>query len=271
MKKNLPGKKELNLIGLGTYNLKGKECESIVKEAIKIGYRHIDTAKIYENEKSIGKAIAKSKIDRKDLFITSKIAINTKNQEIENQLKKSLSDLNTKYLDLFLIHWPLFETNLFDVLKILAYLKKQTLIRNYGVSNFNCALLKECNKLGHKIYCNQIEYHPFIKQKKLLKLMQSMNILPVAYRPLLKGRIGENKIINNIAKRYKKTPFQITLKWITKQNIPVIPMTKNLQHLNENFNIFDFDLSDDDVLKINKLNNKNIRDVKNISDYSWDE
>ena len=102
-------------------------------------------------------------------------------------------------------------------------------------------------------------------------MMHNLNILPVAYRPLLKGKIGDNKIINNIAEKYKKTPFQITLKWITKQNIPVIPMTTNLKHLNENLKIFDFEINEIDLAEINKLDYQNIRDVKNISKYEWDE
>ena len=261
---------KLDVIGLGTYNLRNYQCEKAVIKALEIGYRHKDTANIYNNEKNIGNSIKNSNLKRKELFLTSKISIKTKYQEIKNQLQQSLIDLKTVYLDLYLIHWPIFETNLIDMLIILEELKDENLIKHYGVSNFNIKSLEICIKNKFNIFCNQIEFHPFINQKKLLSKMNELNILPVAYRPFLKGKMQIIEKLTNISNKYKKTIFQIVLNWIKQKKIISIPMSTNHNHLSENFNSYNFNLSQEEIDIINKLSYSNIRDVNNISDFDWD-
>ncbi len=261
---------KIDLIGLGTYNLQNYLCEKSVSSALEIGYRLIDTAKIYNNEKFIGNALSKSNIKRKDLFLTSKISIKTKNKDIKSELQKSIDDLKTDYLDLYLIHWPIFDTNLYDILSILEDLKEKKLIKQYGVSNFNISLLRECVKNSFKIFCNQIEFHPFINQKNLILEMEKLNIIAVAYRTLLKGNIKKNNRLYQIAKKYNRSIFQIILNWTNRKNIISIPMSSNYKHLKENFNSLNFNIDNDDIIYLDSLHKYNIRDVKNISKYEWD-
>ncbi len=263
-------KLKIHLIGLGTYNLENQICERSVSDALEIGYRLIDTAKIYNNEKFIGNAIMKSNIKREEIFLTSKISIKTKNRHIESELKKTLEDLKVDYLDLYLIHWPIFDTNMFDILNILENLKEKKMIKNYGVSNFNTTLLKECMKHKFDIFCNQIEFHPFINQKKILLEMKKLDILTVAYRTLLKGNVKIDNKIYNIAKKYNKSVYQIILNWTFGQKIISIPMSTKYKHLKENFFSYNFNLEEKDKKYLDSLYINNIRNVKNISKYQWD-
>ena len=266
---------EIPSIGLGTWDMQGSVCSNIVHEALDIGYRHIDCASMYENEKEVGKGLFNSGVDRKEIFITTKI--NTtgwtpsmgngpflQNKDIAKSLEKSLLDLNTDYVDLLLIHWPRFETNLGDMLEIMYRLKEAKKVKEIGVANFNSSLIKECVDLGFKdIYCNQVEYHPFLSQAKLLEVMQDFEILPVAYCPICRGDVARHDVINNIAEKYSKTPAQIALRWIYQQKAVSIPKTANSYRLRENIDIFDFEIEYQDMLQIYSLH-RNQRLVPNL-------
>ena len=226
-------------IGLGTWDMQGPTCARIVQEALELGYRHIDGASMYENEPEVGKGVSDSKVDREEIFITTKI--NTtgwtpsrgngpflQNKEITKSFEKSLLDLNTDYVDLLLIHWPRFETNLGDMLEIMYRLKDAKKVKEIGVANFNSYLLNECISLGFKdIYCNQVEYHPFLSQAKLLEVMQDLEVIPVAYCPICRGDVARHDVIINLAEKYSKTPAQIALRWIYQQKVVSIPKTAN--------------------------------------------
>jgi diketogulonate reductase-like aldo/keto reductase len=255
--------------------MQGSVCSNIVHEALDIGYRHIDCASMYENEKEVGKGLFNSGVDRKEIFITTKI--NTtgwtpsmgngsflQNKDIAKSLEKSLLDLNTDYVDLLLIHWPRFETNLGDMLEIMYRLKEAKKVKEIGVANFNSSLIKECVDLGFKdIYCNQVEYHPFLSQAKLLEVMQDFEILPVAYCPICRGDVARHDVINNMAEKYSKTPAQIALRWIYQQKAVSIPKTANSSRLRENIDIFDFEIEYKDMLEIYSLE-RNQRLVPNL-------
>ena len=176
-------------IGLGTWDVRGKEGEKTIQLALDLGYRHIDTAQMYENEKEVGNAISDSKIKREEIFITTKIyTLIVKNDGIEDSFENSLINLKTDYVDLLLIHFPAFTTNLSDMLDILFKLKETGKTKNIGISNFNHNLVNECIKLGYKdIFCNQVEYHPYLEQNNLIRVLKEYNIIPVAYSPLAKG------------------------------------------------------------------------------------
>ena len=262
-------------LGIGTWDLSKDVCSSIISEAIEIGYRHIDAAAMYENEVEVGNGIINSGIAREDVFLTTKL--NTtgwtpskgngpplKNNEIVKSFEQSLNDLNTEYVDLLLIHWPKFETNLGDMLEILYKLKDLKKVKEIGVSNFNSNLLNECISLGFKdIYCNQVEYHPFLSQSKLLEVMQTLDIIPVAYCPICRGDVARHDVIIGLAEKYSKTPAQIALRWIYQQKIVSIPKTANLYRLRENIDIFDFEIEYKDMLKIYNLE-RNQRLVPNL-------
>ena len=236
-------------IGLGTWDVRGKEGEKTIQLALDLGYRHIDTAQMYENEKEVGNAISDSKIEREEIFITTKIyTLIVKNDGIEDSFENSLINLKTDYVDLLLIHFPAFTTNLSDMLDILFKLKETGKTKNIGISNFNHNLVNECIKLGYKdIFCNQVEYHPYLEQNNLIRVLKEYNIIPVAYSPLAKGKLLNDKVILNISKEYTKQPAQIILRWLNQQGWISIPKSANEDRMKENMNIFDFTISEKDM------------------------
>ena len=236
-------------IGLGTWDVRGKEGEKTIQLALDLGYRHIDTAQMYENEKEVGNAISDSKIKREEIFITTKIyTLIVKNDGIEDSFENSLINLKTDYVDLLLIHFPAFTTNLSDMLDILFKLKETGKTKNIGISNFNHNLVNECIKLGYKdIFCNQVEYHPYLEQNNLIRVLKEYNIIPVAYSPLAKGKLLNDKVVIKIAEKYSKQPAQIILRWLNQQGWISIPKSANEDRMKENMNIFDFTISEKDM------------------------
>jgi 2,5-diketo-D-gluconate reductase B len=243
------------LTGLGTWELRGRKCKKVVRKSLELGYRHIDTAAMYENESEVGSGIVDSGVDRKEIFLTTKInTIEVNNEGIVDAFHKSLSDLKTDYVDLLLIHWPAFSTNLGDMLEIMYGIKESKKARAIGVSNFNTALLNECTRLGFEdIYCNQVEYHPFLSQEILLKKMNQMGVIPVAYCPLCRGDVAKDSVIIELSKKYNKTPAQVTLRWIIQQNAVVIPKSAKKRRLKENIDIYDFEIDNQDMDRIHSL------------------
>jgi len=272
-------------LGLGTWDLKQGECSRVVSEALDLGYRHIDAAAMYENESEVGTGIIDSRVDRADLFLATKIITlswtpsggqgpQLQNKNIIKSLEKSLEDLKTDYVDLLLIHWPKFETNLGDMLEIMYEIKASQKATEIGVANFNSNLLKECVNLGfNDLFCNQIEYHPFLSQSKLLDTMKSLDIIPVAYCPICRGDVAKDDVIINLSEKYSKSPAQIALRWIIQQNAVAIPKTANLGRLKENSNIYDFSLDESDMELFFDLH-RNQRLVPNLKSneslYPWD-
>ena len=273
------------LIGLGTWDLDQKKCSRIVSEALDLGYRHIDAAAMYENESQVGAGIIDSKIDREELFLTTKINTTSwtpsggsgpllQNKNIIQSFEKSLLDLKTDYVDLLLIHWPRFETNLADMLEIMYEIKDSQKAKEIGVANFNSNLLKECVNFGfNDLFCNQVEYHPFLSQSKLLGTMKSLDIIPVAYCPICRGDVAKDDVIINLSDKYNKTPAQIALRWIIQQNAVAIPKTANSDRLKENIDIYDFHIDESDMGQIYNLS-RNQRLVPNLESnalvYPWD-
>jgi 2,5-diketo-D-gluconate reductase B len=273
------------LLGLGTWDLDQKKCSRVVSEALDLGYRHIDAAAMYENESQVGAGIIDSKIDREELFLTTKINTTSwtpsggsgpllQNKNIIQSFEKSLLDLKTDYVDLLLIHWPRFETNLADMLEIMYEIKDSQKAKEIGVANFNSNLLKECVNFGfNDLFCNQIEYHPFLSQSKLLGTMKSLDIIPVAYCPICRGDVAKDDVIINLSDKYNKTPAQIALRWIIQQNAVAIPKTANSDRLKENIDIYDFHIDESDMGQIYNLS-RNQRLVPNLESnalvYPWD-
>ena len=242
-------------VGLGTWELRGRKCRRVVRKALEVGYRHIDTAAMYENESEVGSGIVDSGVDRKEVFLTTKInTIEVNNEGIVDAFHKSLSDLKTDYVDLLLIHWPAFSTNLGDMLEIMYGIKESQKARAIGVSNFNSTLLNECARLGFEdIYCNQVEYHPFLSQEILLKKMNEMDVIPVAYCPICRGDVAKDSVIIELSEKYNKTPAQVTLRWVIQQQSVAIPKSAKKRRLKENIDIYDFEIDDQDMDRIHSL------------------
>ena len=253
----LNNQSNIPVLGLGTWRLAGKEATETVRKAIKMGYNHIDTAEMYGNEKQISEAI--KNFDRGKLFLTSKVWYENLNyQSVIHACKESLKKLRTDYLNLYLIHWPNPSIDMKETFQALKELYSEGLIRAVGVSNFTIRHLKQalplCQSLSLPIVTNQVEFHPFLYQESLLNFCRKNNIYLTAYRPIAKGLVNENNIINQIAKKYQKTPVQITLRWLIQQDIIAIPKASSEKHLKENLDIFDFELDHSDIYTIKKVN-----------------
>ncbi|MFW6149351.1 MAG: aldo/keto reductase [Atribacterota bacterium] len=268
----LNNKKEIPILGLGTWRLSGGETTKVVKMALQMGYNHIDTAEMYGNEKEIGDAI--KEVDRAKLFLTSKVWYdNLHYQDVISACKESLKKLGTNYLDLYLIHWPNPSVDMKETFQALKELYSEGKVKAVGVSNFTIKNLKlaldVCQSISLPITVNQVEFHPFLYQESLLNFCRENHISLTAYRPIAKGLVNDNLIIRQIAQKYQKSPAQITLRWLTQQDIITIPKASSEEHLRENINIFDFELDNLDIEKIKKVNqNKRMvyKDIANFDD-----
>jgi 2,5-diketo-D-gluconate reductase B len=225
---------EIPPIGFGTYRLHKKTRDSVIN-AIKVGYRHIDTAPLYKNEAEVGTALSECGVDRKHIFVTTKIS----RKELEtNKLVESIGDslrkLNTDYIDLLLLHEPIdFEKN-WQILCDYYETKGRGIVRNIGVSNFNKSQINAISG-RHFPYCNQIELNPFLHRVDLVEICRQKNIKIVAHTPLAKGEKMDNEILSGVAKKYDISPAQAMLKWNYEQGNIVIPRSSNPEHIKDNF------------------------------------
>jgi 2,5-diketo-D-gluconate reductase B len=242
-------------LGLGTWALRGKHCEEVVEVAIKMGYRHIDTAELYENEREIGGALRNSNILRSELFIASKVSPENFDT-IEESFNKSVQKLGLNYLDLYILHWPAIGMDIKKIFIGLVKLQSERKIRNIGVSNFNMDILKVAlsvsRELGLKIHSNQIEFNPFVYPRELVEFCQKNNIKVVAYSPLAKGEVVKNSVLVKLGRKYGKTAAQISLRWLIQKGAAVIPKAGNIEHLRENMDI-DFEILEEDIKLIDDL------------------
>lgn len=243
-------------LGYGTWQLKDATCISGVEKALEIGYRHIDTAQIYENEKEVGQAIANSGIKRDDIFLTTKVWMtNLKHGDFQKSVDQSLMKLQTDYVDLLLIHWPVTQVSFTEQFKSLTEICNSGKARKIGVSNFTVNQMHEViEKIGATIATNQVEYHPFLSQKPVLDFIRQHDMFLTAYSPLARGKVGDDETLKQIAKKYGKNPGQISLRWLLQQNdVVAIPKAASEKNIRDNFDIFDFELSADDMARIYAL------------------
>ena len=250
---------KMPILGLGTWQLKGKNCVSSVEDALDIGYRHIDTADGYDNHQKVAQGIKKSELNRDELFITSKIKPeNLHYEDIKKDVKRFLNELDIKYLDLLLIHWPNKDIPLEESLKALKEIKDKGLVRNIGVSNFTINHLKDAEEIyPGLVSVNQVEFHPTLYQKELLDFCQKNGIVLTAYSPLGRGEVFDNETINKLAEKYNKSAAKLTLKWLIDKDIVAIPKASSREHLESNFDIFDWELPAEAKEKMDQLNSNN--------------
>lgn len=253
--------------GLGVYKVEeGKEVENVVRNAIQLGYRLIDTASFYDNEEGVGRAIEQSGIPREELFITTKVWNDDHGYEQTiAAFKKSLKKLHLSYIDLYLIHWPM-PNKYKDTWRALEYLYEEGLVKAIGVSNFHEHHLEEIKKVAKIMpMVNQVELHPQLSQQPLREYCWSNNIQVEAWAPIARGELSSEPQFVTLSKKYNKTVSQIILRWHIQKQVIVIPKTTKLKRLEENQAIFDFALSDEDMSVIDDYN-KNKRMGKNPDD-----
>jgi diketogulonate reductase-like aldo/keto reductase len=250
---------EIPALGFGTWQLSPDEAYESVINAIKSGYRLIDTAKIYRNEEAVGQAIKDSNIARQDIFVTTKLW--NSNQGYESTLKAfddSLAKLGLDYLDLYLIHWPgEGKDKRHQSWRALCELKESGRIKHIGVSNFTITHLEQLLAFSNITPAvNQIEFHPFIykEQKELLDFCHNKGIVFEAYSPLAQGHLNDD-ILTLIAKKQGKSSSQVMLRWAVQKGTIPLPRSRNPSHIKENFEIFDFELSDKEMSHIDDLSN----------------
>lgn len=261
-------------LGFGTWQLREKECESAVEKALEIGYRHIDTAQIYENEQEVGNALKAGGVKREEIFLTTKIWMsNVRDGALQRSLDESLKKLQTDHVDLLLLHWPVKEVPFAEQLKALSAVKKDGRAKLIGVSNYTVAQMKEVvEEIGADIATNQVEYHPFLWQRPVLDYLVDHGMFLTAYSPLARGKIGDEKDLVAIAHKYNKTVGQISLRWLLQQEgVSAIPKAAKEQHMRENFEIFDFEIDKTDMERIHGFAHEGGRLINPDWAPNWDK
>jgi diketogulonate reductase-like aldo/keto reductase len=246
---------EMPWLGLGVHRAgAGSEVVAAIQCALQAGYRSIDTATYYQNEHRVGEAIAESGIPREKIFLTTKVW--NSDQGYHSTIKAfetSLGKLQTNYLDLYLIHWPQPGTT-FETWRAMEELYEKGQIRAIGVCNFLIPHLKRLMENSRiKPMVNQFEFHPELVQPELLKFCHENQIQPEAWRPIMKGRVNEIELLQELSEKYQKSPVQIVLRWDIQKGVVTIPKSVTPERIISNADIFDFEISSDDMLKIDGL------------------
>ena len=257
-------------IGFGTWELRGDVARRSVETALEAGYRHIDTAQIYDNEADVGAAIRESGMVRENLFLTTKIwRTRLVHDEALKSVDESLDRLGVDYVDLLLIHWPDPAVPLEETLSAMQKAREHGRTRDIGVSNFPPSLLRRALEIAPEIICNQVEYHPALAQPALLDLVRDNKLFLTAYCPLGQGHVLKNWRLRRIARKYSKTVAQIVLRWHLQQpQVVPIPRSSSADHIRENLDVFNFELSVDEMNRIHGLaRNRRVIDPGFVSDW----
>lgn len=249
-------------LGFGTWTLRGEQCASVVTEALRAGYRHVDTAQGYDNETAVGDGLRASGVSRSDVFITTKVRPQLiSNGPLQKSVEESLKRLQVDRIDLLLIHWPNPAIAVRETITALSETKRSGLTRNIGASNFTVALLDEAVRASPEpLLTNQIELHPFLDQERILAATRRHKLVVTAYCPLALSRVAREPLLQEIGAAHTKTPAQVALRWLIQQgDVIAIPKASSAEHLRENLDVFDFELSSDEVRSIGALGRTNMR------------
>lgn len=259
-------------IGLGTWELRGRACARLVEQALRTGYRHIDTAEVYENEREVGEGLRASSVPRGDVFVTTKVwSDHLAPREFERAAKASLARLRLSEVDLLLIHWPNPRIPLAETMGALCRMKRAGFARHIGLSNFTVALIDEANRLATEpLVVDQIEWHPFLDQSKVREACRRHGMAVTAYSPIARGKVAGNDVLERIAAAHGKTAAQVSLRFLLQEGAIVIPRTARLERLAENLAIFDFVLSEEDMTAVRTLASPHGRIVDWSGSPNWD-
>jgi diketogulonate reductase-like aldo/keto reductase len=259
-------------IGLGTWDLRERTCVRMVEQALRLGYRMIDTAEMYGNEREVGEGLRTSGIPRDQVFITTKVwPDHLAPREFERATKESLAKLKLSEVDLLLIHWPNPRVPLADTIGALCRMKREGFAKHIGVSNFTVELVEQAVKLATEpLVADQIEWHPFIDQAKVVEACHRHGLAITAYSPLARGRVLSDGTLRRIGARHGKTAGQVGLRWLVQRGGVVIPRSSRAAGLAENFAIFDFELKAAEMTEIARLAHPRGRIVDWSGAPDWD-
>ena len=246
------------VLGYGTWQVKGTTATRMVTAALDHGYRHIDTAQIYENEAEVGKGIEQASIDRDEVFLTTKVWMTNYADGFQASVEESLRKLRTDHVDLLLLHWPTKDLELEAYVAPLVEMQRLGYTKHIGVSNFLPQQMRRTAELGADCITNQVEYHPLLHQQTVLDTARSLDWCITAYSPLAQGKLKDNKVLGELAETHNKSVWQIALRWLLQQpDVCALPRTTSEAHLCDNFDVFDFELSEVEMARIFELTKQN--------------
>ncbi|HEY1538058.1 MAG TPA: aldo/keto reductase [Solirubrobacteraceae bacterium] len=236
---------EIPKLGFGTWQLTGADCVVAVRDALELGYRHIDTARMYANEAQVGQGLHDSGLNRDEVFVTTKLWRDDLTATgVHDAVEQSLRDLRSEYVDLLLIHWPRRDVPLEETLGAMLEAREAGRVRHIGVANFPSALAREALALA-PIVCDQVEYHPYLGQPAVLALARERGLVVTAHSPLAQGAVLRDPVIADIAQAHDRSPSQVVLRWLLDQpQVAAIPKAAGHEHRTANLAVFDFELSD---------------------------
>ncbi len=242
-------------LGFGTFQLSGEEAYRSVATALDVGYRHVDTAQGYANEAEVGRALAGSNIDRDEVFVTTKLKpSNARATAVRSSTVDSLNALGTDYVDLLLLHWPAEHVApLAETLEAMTSLRDDSLVREIGVSNFPSKMLVRAYELA-PVVTDQMEHHPYLGVPKVEEVLRVRGGFLTGYSPLAQGAVVDDAVLKELAIAHDVTPAQVTLRWMLQRpGVVTIPKSGTPERIRSNFDVFDFELSDDEMARIDAL------------------
>jgi 2,5-diketo-D-gluconate reductase B len=260
------------LLGLGTWDIRGDVCKRIVEQAIRLGYRHVDTAQAYENEREVGEGIRNSGIPRDQIHVTTKIWwTQLAPADLLRSTRESLARMKLDYVDLLLIHWPNSSVPLDQTIAALCKAKRDGMAKHVGISNFTTALIDKAAQYSTEpLATNQIEMHPYLDQAKVIAACEAKGISVTAYSPIVRGKASDDPALAKIGRAHKKSVAQICLRYLVQQGIIAIPRTSKVERLAENSEIFDFELTPAEMSEIQGLARPDGRMVSPSWAPEWD-
>ncbi|HLO79747.1 MAG TPA: aldo/keto reductase [Chitinophagaceae bacterium] len=246
---------EMPMLGLGVYDMHNDEAINAVEHALKTGYRLIDTASMYGNEEQVGIAVRNSRIPRQDIFVTTKV--NNTDQGYDSTLRafeKSMKKLDIGHIDLYLVHWPIRHKRK-ETWKALEHLYDQKMVRAIGVANYLLPFLDELESYANIVPAvDQVEFSPWLHLDALLAHTKNKGIVLQSYTPLARGKKFDDPRIQQLCAKYNKTPSQVILRWNLQLGVSTIPKSSNPKRIEENFHVFDFEISGEDMKLLNNMN-----------------
>ena len=266
------GAARIPALGFGTFELTPEDAGPAVEAALAAGYRHIDTAQVYRNEAAVGEALAASDVPRDAIFLTTKVwTDHFRDGDLQASVAESLRRLRVEQVDLLLLHWPNPDVSLAETLGALVDVQERGMTKHVGISNFPCALMREAAGIAPgRIVTNQVEFHPYLGQQRVLAAARELGMSVTAYSPLARGRVFDDPVLQRIAAAHGRDPGQVALRWLLDQGVVALPRSRTPDHIRANFAVGDFVLDDAERSAIDNELPKDVRLIDPGFAPEWD-